>query len=241
MKEWCIDEPTKWKKRELRQIGTQIRCFDVLSMFVLSKWQFWNLFGAPDVLTLLSASTTDICSVIQEGEITVENCAHRGAAICRERHTLSLGRNKHGHNNSAPLNQVSAPDFNSQLHQDSPKIWWIWTLQRLDLSDLFSEAGSAHGEPTPHTHLLHPLLLSKYLGHNYFISPNILQSLILQSSRLQKESTKYILIYQRAYWLIDWIGIFKMTCGQFLDAKNSGFLFLILMYMYKNTSACPII
>jgi len=32
--------------------------------------------------------------VIQEGEITVEKCAHRGA--------LSLGLKKHGHNNSAP-------------------------------------------------------------------------------------------------------------------------------------------
>ena len=45
---------------------------------------------------------TDICSVIQEGEITVEKCAHHGASASRERHTLSLGQNKHGHNNSAP-------------------------------------------------------------------------------------------------------------------------------------------
>ena len=29
--------------------------------------------------------------------------AHRGASARRERHTLSLGRNKHGHNNSAPI------------------------------------------------------------------------------------------------------------------------------------------
>ena len=27
---------------------------------------------------------------------------HRGASARRERHTLSLGRNKHGHNNNAP-------------------------------------------------------------------------------------------------------------------------------------------
>ena len=46
---------------------------------------------------------TDICSVIQEGEIAVEKCAHRGTLARREHHTLSLGRNKHGHNNSAPL------------------------------------------------------------------------------------------------------------------------------------------
>jgi len=46
---------------------------------------------------------TDICSVIQEGEITVEKWAHRGATARQERHTLSLGRNKHGHNNSAPI------------------------------------------------------------------------------------------------------------------------------------------
>ena len=45
---------------------------------------------------------TDICSVIQEGEITVEKCGHWGASARREFHTLSLGRNKHVHNNSAP-------------------------------------------------------------------------------------------------------------------------------------------
>ncbi len=33
------------------------QCCDVLSMFVLSKWQFWNLFGAPDALTGLGART----------------------------------------------------------------------------------------------------------------------------------------------------------------------------------------
>jgi len=41
--------------------------------------------------------------VIQEGKITVKKCVHRGASARQERHTLSLGRNKHGHNNSAPL------------------------------------------------------------------------------------------------------------------------------------------
>ena len=40
--------------------------------------------------------------MIQEGEITVEKCAHRGTPAHRERHTLSLGQKKHGHNNSAP-------------------------------------------------------------------------------------------------------------------------------------------
>ena len=40
---------------------------------------------------------TDICSLIQEGVISVEKCA----SAHRERHTLSLGRNKHGHYNSA--------------------------------------------------------------------------------------------------------------------------------------------
>ena len=45
---------------------------------------------------------TDICSVLQEGEITVEKCAHRGTSACREHHRLSFGQNKHGHNNSAP-------------------------------------------------------------------------------------------------------------------------------------------
>ena len=46
---------------------------------------------------------TDICFVIQKGEIIVEKCAHRGASARRERRTLSLGRIKHGHNNSAPF------------------------------------------------------------------------------------------------------------------------------------------
>ena len=45
---------------------------------------------------------TDICYVFQEGEITVEKCAHRGASARQERHMLSLGRNKHVHNYSAP-------------------------------------------------------------------------------------------------------------------------------------------
>ena len=46
---------------------------------------------------------TDICSVIREGVITVEKCAHRGPSARQEHDKLSLGRNKHGHNNSAPL------------------------------------------------------------------------------------------------------------------------------------------
>jgi len=37
--------------------------------------------------------STDICCVIQEGVITVEKCAHRGASALREHHTLSLGQN----------------------------------------------------------------------------------------------------------------------------------------------------
>ncbi len=43
-----------------------------------------------------------ICCVNQEGVISLEKCAHRGASARRECHTLSLGWNKHGHNNSAP-------------------------------------------------------------------------------------------------------------------------------------------
>ena len=49
---------------------------------------------------------TDICSVIPEGVLTVEKCAHRSASARREPHTLSLGQNKHGHNNSAPYVHV---------------------------------------------------------------------------------------------------------------------------------------
>ena len=52
---------------------------------------------------------SDICSGIQEGEITGEKCAHRGASARQECHTLSLGRNKHGHNNSAPYKGTAAP------------------------------------------------------------------------------------------------------------------------------------
>ena len=55
--------------------------------------------------------STDICSVIQEIEVTVEKCVHRGTSRCKERHTLSLGRNKHGHNNSAPLKHAGTPDW----------------------------------------------------------------------------------------------------------------------------------
>ena len=65
-----------------------------------------KLVGAPDALMRLGEHMhfpTDICSVIQEGEITVGKCAHQGASARQERHTLSLGRNKHGHNDSAPI------------------------------------------------------------------------------------------------------------------------------------------
>ena len=54
---------------------------------------------------------TDICSVIQEGDITVEKGTHRGASVRQECHTLSLGRNKHGHNNSAPYRQIFFHDL----------------------------------------------------------------------------------------------------------------------------------
>ena len=63
---------------------------------------------------------TDICSVIKEGEITVEKCAHQGALAHRERHTLSLGRNKHGHNNSAPLFYLLALRFGVEEHGYCP-------------------------------------------------------------------------------------------------------------------------
>ena len=52
---------------------------------------------------------TDICSVIQEGEISVEKCTHQGASVGWEHHTLSLGRNKYGHNNSAPSRCCTVP------------------------------------------------------------------------------------------------------------------------------------
>ena len=83
------------------------RCCDVLSMFVLSKWQFWNMFGAPDTLTLLNAHTFLLIFVLwsKKVRLTVAKCTHRCAAAPREWHTLSLGRNKHGHNNSAPKRQ----------------------------------------------------------------------------------------------------------------------------------------
>jgi len=96
---------TYTNRDEIHQIksGGLGRCCDVFSMFVLSKWQFWNLFGTPDPWrALVRALSYWYFSVIQEGEITVEECAHRGPSARRERHTLSLGRNKHGHNNSAP-------------------------------------------------------------------------------------------------------------------------------------------
>ena len=73
-------------------------------MFVLSKWQFWTLFCAPDALTRLGARTLlhFICSVIQEGVKSTEKCAHRGASVCREHQKLSLGQIKHGQNITTP-------------------------------------------------------------------------------------------------------------------------------------------
>ena len=41
-------------------------------MFVLSKWQFWTLFGTPDA-PQCAHFFTDICCVIQEGVKTVES------------------------------------------------------------------------------------------------------------------------------------------------------------------------
>ena len=67
---------------------------------------------------------TDICSVIQEGEITDEKCVHQGTSMRRERHTLSLGRNKHGHNNSAPYIRYRVPTYRVPRYRtvESPHI-----------------------------------------------------------------------------------------------------------------------
>ena len=78
---------------------------------------------------------TDICSVIQEGEIFVEKCVHRGASACQEHHTLSLGRNKHGHNNSA-LCTCRRWSENA-----------LPTGTRSPLSSVSSPGGSAPGSP----------------------------------------------------------------------------------------------
>ena len=99
----------KWTKRERRRVYTY--SWTVLQSFVhvcFVQVTFLNLVwrsrraNAPQCVHF----PTDIRSVIQEGEITVEKCTQWGASAPRERHTLSLGQNKHGHNNSAPL------DFN---------------------------------------------------------------------------------------------------------------------------------
>ena len=63
------------------------------------------MFGAPN---RCAHFPTDICSVIQEGEITVEKCTHQGTSARWERHRLSLGQNKHGHDNSAPILTLEA-------------------------------------------------------------------------------------------------------------------------------------
>ena len=91
----------KYSQKTFRELRRKFFFFFFFFRFVLSKWQVWNL-------PQCAHFPTDICSVIQEGEITVEKCAHRSASARRELHTLSHGRNKHGHNNSAPFIHLSA-------------------------------------------------------------------------------------------------------------------------------------
>jgi len=67
--------------------------------------------------------------VIQEGEITVEKYAHRGASARRERHTLSLGQNKHGQNNSAPLVLVLEMLLRIFNHQTSMNNFFITQIK----------------------------------------------------------------------------------------------------------------
>ena len=98
----------QWR-RHCRAVTPRCQCIDELSMFVLSKWQFGTSFGAPDPLTRLGARTfllIFICCLIQKGVEWIEKCVHRGASARWERHTLSLGRNKHEHNNSAPSHGI---------------------------------------------------------------------------------------------------------------------------------------
>jgi len=71
---------------------------------------------------------TDICSVIQEGEITVEKCAHRGASARWECHTLSLGQNKHGHNNSAPIFVYFLACMDQPGLEKGPLLFWLQKL-----------------------------------------------------------------------------------------------------------------
>jgi len=71
-------------------------------IFIWELWCFAHVCSVPvTILKLVWCSRradepwcthfpSDICSVIQEGEITVEKCTHPGASACRERHTLSL-------------------------------------------------------------------------------------------------------------------------------------------------------
>ena len=50
--------PDEEKILELEILRPQsLWCIDDLSMFVLSKWQFWTLFVAPDAMTRLGART----------------------------------------------------------------------------------------------------------------------------------------------------------------------------------------
>ena len=79
------------------EISSVYRYRFVSSMFVLSKWQFCLalLMRWRAEVPQCAHFPTDICSVIQECEIMWDTSARW------ERHTLSLERNKHGHNNSA--------------------------------------------------------------------------------------------------------------------------------------------
>ena len=76
------------------------RCCDVLSMFVLSKWQFWNLFGAPDGRWRSSVHALSYWYLFCDPRRWDNNI--KVPAQRRVSASGALGRNKHGHNNSAP-------------------------------------------------------------------------------------------------------------------------------------------
>ena len=64
-----------------------------------------TMCGAPDGLTRFHAHTFLLLSHPLGSHNKcqyVEKCAHRGKSARREHHTLSLGWNKHGHENSEP-------------------------------------------------------------------------------------------------------------------------------------------
>ena len=105
-------------------------CFVQVTILKLVQVTILKLVGAPDALTRLGEHMhfpTDICSVIQEGEKTVEKCAHRAMSARRQRHMFSLGRNKHGHNDSAPLKRDSLLRTQSPELYD-PKSWQSLTF-----------------------------------------------------------------------------------------------------------------